>query len=121
MKINKKNLIIGAVSLIISAVLQAIVLCRFKSDWMILLFSILYAIVFLKYWHDDGLKSWINSKLNKKSLKIIGFVILIIAFLLMPQSLGQKLGEVLEFCAYILSFVCWMLGLFFIHISSENV
>lgn len=120
MEINKKNVIIGVLSLIISAILQAVVTLKYKSDWISLVFLIIYAILFLRCWHDDGLKRWIKSKFNKKSLKMIGFASILVAFTLLPQSLGQNLGEVLEFCASIVSFICWMLGLFLIQVSSEN-
>lgn len=121
MEINKKNVIIGAVSLMISAILQAVVTVKYKRDWISLVFLIVYAILFLRCWHDDGLKSWIKSKFNKKSLKTIGFASLLVAFILLPQSLGYNFGEVLEFYASIFSFICWMLGLFLIQVSSENV
>lgn len=121
MEMNKKEVAIGGISLIISAVLQSIVSCKYQNDWLILVFLCLYAVVFLKYWHDSGIKHWINSKCKKKTVKMIGLLILFAGISLLPQSLGKTFAETAEFIAYIISFICWMLGLFLIQVSVENV
>lgn len=121
MQINKKEITIGVISLLIAAVLQSMVSCKYQNDWLILMFLCLYAIVFLKYWHESGIKYWLNSKCNKKTLKMIGLVILFLGLSFLPQSLGKTFAETAQFIAYIISFICWMLGLFLIQVSVEKV
>lgn len=121
MIINKREFSIGTISLVLSAVLQSIISCKYQNDWLILVLLCLYAVVFLKYWHECGIKYWLNSKCSKKTLKLIGVMMLFVGLSLLPQSFGKILTEAAEFVAYIISFICWMLGLFLIQVSTEKV
>ena len=121
MQIDKKELMIAVISLLIAAVFQSILSCKYQNDWLILMFLFLYAVVFLKYWHECGIKYWLNSKCSKKTLKMIGFIVLFVGLSFLPQSLGKILTEAAQFVVYIISFICWMLGLFLIQASAEKV
>ena len=117
---NIKEVGIGGISLVISAVLQAVLLCKYQKEWIMLVFLFAYAIVFLKYWHSSGIKDWLSSKCSKKALTVAGIIILFAGILVSPQSLGDSITETVMFIAYIVSFICWMLGLFLIQVSTEN-
>ena len=51
---------------------------------------------------------------------MIGIMVLFIGLSLLPQSFGKILTETAQFVAYIISFICWMLGLFMIQFSTEK-
>ena len=70
--------------------------------------------------YESGIEHWINNKFKKKNVKIVGFIMLFIGISFLPQSLGKMMSEILEFFSYIVSFICWMLGLFLIEVASEN-
>ena len=54
MEVSKGNVIFGVISLLVSAVLQAIFLCYFQNDWIVLAFTCIYAIMFLKYLKEEN-------------------------------------------------------------------
>ena len=117
---NKRSIIIGVVSLIITAIIQAIFAYGYKKDWITLLSLILYGCLFLKYWYDDGYSLLLKIRISKKWLKRIGVLMLFGGLLLLPQSLGKYLSDVLELFGYIVSFISMMLGSIFIQIASDK-
>lgn len=117
---NKKNILIGLVSLLLSAVLQAAFSCYLQNDWIVLLFTCIYAVIFLKYLKSEDSVNWLNSKVGSEKLKIAGTIILVIGLAFLPQSLGQYLDGMTEFIVYVLSYICWMAGLLLIDISKST-
>ena len=117
---NKKDIGIGVISLVISAVLQAVLTSKLQKDWMMLVFLFLYAIVFLKSWHNSGIKNWLNDKCSKKALTVSGVIIMFAGIMLSPQSLGNTFSETGMLISNAVAFICWMLGLFLIQVSTEN-
>lgn len=117
---NKKNILIGLVSLLVSAVLQAVFSCYLQNDWIVLVFTCIYAVIFLRYLKSEGSIKWLNSKLSRENLKVAGMIILIIGLAFIPQSLGQYLDGMTEFVVYVVSYICWMVGLLLIDISKSE-
>ena len=117
MEQSRKNIIIGFTSLLISAPLQAYFSCSYKKAWIILAFIIVYAIIFLKYLKEDAVVDFLNKKYGKKTLKTMGIITLAVGFSLMPELLGEQLTGVVEFVAYMVSYVCWMSGLLLIDVA----
>ena len=117
---NKKELGIGVISLVIAAVLQSIVSSKVQIEWIMLVFLFLYAFAFLKFWHNSGIKNWLSDKCSKKSLTIGGIIVMFAGIMLSPQSLGNTFTETGMFIANTVAFICWMLGLFLIQVSTEN-
>jgi hypothetical protein len=50
----------------------------------------------------------------------IGFLMFFVGLILLPNSLGIYLNDVLEFFGYIISFISWMIGSFFIQTASNK-
>lgn len=117
---NKRSIIIGVVSLIITAIIQAIFAYGYKKDWITLLFCILYVCLFIRYWYDYDGNSLLKINLRKKWLKRIGYLMFFVGLILLPNSLGIYLNDVLEFFGYIISFISWMIGSFFVQTASNK-
>lgn len=116
---NKRSIIIGVVSLIITAIIQAIFTYGYKKDWITLLSLILYGCLFLKYWYDDY-SLLLKIRVSKKWLMRIGVLIMFLGLSLLPRSFGKYLSDVVEFLGYIVSFISLMMGSIFIQIASEK-
>ncbi len=117
MSCNKKNGLIGLVSLLVSAVLQAAFLCYLQNDWIVLAFICICAIMFLKYLKNESSVKWLIVRLSKKKLRVTGTIILIVGLVFLPQALGQYREGATEFIVYVMTYICWMVGLLLIDIS----
>ena len=50
----------------------------------------------------------------------IGYLMFFAGLFLLPNSLGIYLNDVLEFFGYIISFISWMIGSFFVQTASNK-
>ncbi|MBQ4536092.1 MAG: hypothetical protein II994_00575 [Lachnospiraceae bacterium] len=117
---HKKNFVLGIISLLVSAILQAAFSCYMQNNWLILVFACVYAIVFLKYLKEERVVNWLVSRWSKKTLKVIGTIVLFAGIAFLPRSVGQHFTVNVEFMAYFFSYICWMLGLFLLDVTSEE-
>lgn len=120
MKESKAKIIIGSISLFIAAILVAFFSCVTKKDWIILVFLIVHVMIFLKFLEDEHVVKWLLEKFSKRSLKVIGVIGVFIGIALMPQSVGTYVAGAVEFIAYVLSFMCWILGLLLINTANRQ-
>ncbi len=116
----KKEIIIGIVSLLISAVFQAYFFCSMQQDWIMLVFLVLYAILFLKYFEGDEVVNWVKSSYDRNSLKTMGVVAVLVGIALIPSGSEVLLPRVAEFVISMLSYIFWMLGLLLIDIARKE-
>lgn len=119
-EINKKNIILGTISLFISAILLAVFSCYLQKNWGILGLTCIFAVMFLKYLKDDSVVNWLICHVSKDTLKIIGIIVLFIGIALLPPSLGHHLEINVKFVTYMASYICWMVGLLLINIAGEK-
>ncbi len=117
---NKKNIMFGVISLLLSAILQAIFLCYLQRGWLVLVFACIYAIVFLKYLKDERVVTWLIGRFRKKTLKIVGMIVLFIGIAFLPRPSENHLGISAQFVTYITSYIGWMMGLLLIDVSNEH-
>lgn len=118
---NKKKMIFGVSSLLFSAILQAVFSCNLQKNWIVLVFACIYAVLFLKYLKDERVAKWLISRWGKKTLKVIGTIVLFIGITFLPQVSNQGLEGSAEFFMYVISYVCWMIGLLLLEISNEQL
>lgn len=114
MKESRRNIIIALVSLFISAIIQAAILCSFRYGWIMIIFVIVYAYIFLKYLVNNEIYTKLIEKYSKRTLRIAGIVGVFVGLSLMPQSFTQYfnsyLSGALEFVAYVFSYLFYMFG-----------
>lgn len=118
---SQKNIVLGVVSLLISAVLQAAFSSYLHNGRIVLVFTCIYAVLFLKYLKDESVVNWLTGRWSKKTLKIIGIIVLFMGLAFIPQSPEQHtLAITAEFVVYLVTYICWMVGLLLIDISKER-
>lgn len=115
---SKKNIVLGVISLLISAVLQAIFSCYLKNARIVLVITCIYAVLFLKYLKDESVVNWLTDRWSKKVLKVTGIIVLFVGLAFLPQSPEQHaLAITTEFVVYLVTYICWMVGLLLLDIS----
>lgn len=116
---GKKYIVLGVVSLLLSAILQAIFLCYLQNSRIVLAFTCIYAVLFLKYLKHESVVNGLVSRWSKKRLKVTGIIVLFIGLAFLPQSPEQYSAIAAEFVIYVATYICWMMGLLLIDISRE--
>lgn len=117
---HKKNFVLGIISLLVSAILQAAFSCYMQNNWLILVFACVYAIVFLKHLKEERVVNWLVSRWSKKTLKVIGTIVLFAGIAFLPRNTETTWETTAKFTAYFISYICWMLGLFLLDVTSEE-
>ena len=106
--------------MLFSAILQAVFSCNLQNNWVVLVFACIYGVMFLKYLKAESVVNWLICRFDKKTLKVIGTIVLFIGIAFLPQASSQDLEGSVAFVAYMMSYVCWMIGLLLLDISNEQ-
>lgn len=107
----KARLIIGTISLVITGIFTSCLLIEYQKDWIMLLAMILFAIVFLKCFTCEEIERPIYNRLSN-IINGVSITLIIIALVLLPDSLGEMLSKDIQAIVYFISFISWFAGLY---------
>lgn len=107
----KARLIIGTISLVITGIFTSCFLIEYQKDWIMLLAMITFAILFLKYFSCEEIERSIYNRLSN-IINGVSITLIIIALMLLPDSLGGMLSKDIQAIIYFVSFISWFVGLY---------
>lgn len=107
----KARLIIGTISLVITGIFTSCLLIEYQKDWIMLLAIIIFAILFLKCFACEEIERSIYNRLSN-IINGVSITLMIIALMLLPDSLGGMLTKDIQAIIYFVSFISWFLGLY---------
>ena len=107
----KARLIIGTISLVITGIFISCFLIEYQKDWIMLLAMITFAILFLKYFSCEEIERSIYNRLSN-IINGVSITLIIIALMLLPDSLGGMLSKDIQAIIYFVSFISWFVGLY---------
>ena len=107
----KARLIIGTISLVITGIITSCFLIEYQKDWIMLLAMITFAILFLKYFSCEEIERSIYNRLSN-IINGVSITLIIIALMLLPDSLGGMLSKDIQAIIYFVSFISWFVGLY---------
>ena len=107
----KARLIIGTISLVITGIFTSCFLIEYQKDWIMLLAMITFAILFLKYFSGEEIERSIYNRLSN-IINGVSITLIIIALMLLPDSLGGMLSKDIQAIIYFVSFISWFVGLY---------
>lgn len=107
----KARLIIGTISLVITGIFTSCFLIEYQKDWIMLLAMIIFAILFLKYFSCEEIERSIYNRLSN-IINGVSITLIIMALMLLPDSLGGMLSKDIQAIIYFVSFISWFVGLY---------
>ena len=107
----KARLIIGTISLVITGIFTSCLLIEYQKDWIMLLAIIIFAILFLKCFACEEIERPIYNRLSN-IINGVSITFMIIALMLLPDSLGGMLTKDIQAIIYFVSFISWFVGLY---------
>lgn len=107
----KARLIIGTISLVITGIFTSCLLIEYQKDWIMLLSMIIFAILFLKCFTCEEIERPIYNRLSN-IINGVSITLIIIALVLLPDSLGEMLSKDIQAIIYFISFISWFIGLY---------
>ena len=107
----KARLIIGTISLVITGIFTSCLLIEYQKDWIMLLSTIIFAILFLKCFTCEEIERPIYNRLSN-IINGVSITLIIIALVLLPDSLGEMLSKDIQAIIYFISFISWFVGLY---------
>ena len=107
----KARLIIGTISLVTTGIFTSCFLLEYQKDWIMLLAIIAFAILFLKYFSCEEIERSIYNRLSN-IINGVSITLIIIALMLLPDSLGGILSKDIQAIIYFVSFISWFVGLY---------
>lgn len=107
----KARLIIGTISLVITGIFTSCFLIEYQKDWIMLLTMITFAILFLKYFSCEEIERSIYNRLSN-IINGVSITLIIIALMLLPDSIGGMLSKDIQAIIYFVSFISWFVGLY---------
>lgn len=115
---DKIKFIIGCISLIISGILISFFEVKYEKDYIMLAGIIIFGMIFLKCFRSNEIEEKIYKRV-KKYVNVLAIVLIFIALLLLPNSIGTELDKKIQVIAYFVSYLCWFAGLYLLSIKSE--
>ena len=107
----KTKLIIGTISLVITGIFTSCLLIEYQKDWIMLLAMIISAILFLKCFDCEEIERPIYNRLSN-IINGVSIALIIIALVLLPDSLGGMFSKDIQAIIYFISFISWFCGLY---------
>lgn len=107
----KARIIIGIISLVITGILTSYLLIEYQKDWIMLLAMIIFATLFLKCFTCEEIERPVYNRLSN-IINGVSITLIIIALMLLPDSLGGMLSKDIQVIIYFVSFMSWFVGLY---------
>lgn len=107
----KARLVIGIIALIITGLLTSCLLVGYQKDWIMLIAMIIFATLFLKCFTCEEIERPIYDRLSK-FINAVSITLIIIAIILLPDSVGGMLSKNIQVIIYFISYLCWFIGLY---------
>ena len=114
----KARLIMGIIALVITGILTAYLLVEYQKDWIILTAMIIFAILFLKCFTCEEIERPIYDKLSSV-INVVSIMLVIIALMLLPDSVGGMISKNFQVIIYFVSFICWFVGIYLQEIKTK--
>ncbi len=116
----KWKTITGASALLVAGVCIAIFANMHEhSTWLLLIAGALLTYVFLKCFSTKELEKIIRDKLGSR-ITPIAIVLLIMAEMMMPSSLGELVSDTYYGILYFVSYAIWICGLYLLAIKNDS-
>ena len=113
-KRNDKKRYVGICFLLVSSVCIAFALTVKPSDWIMLVALLISCIIYTSLFIDEVEQKYINETFTKNKVNVVSIILIGIAIAFLPDSLGQYMNGFLEFIMYMVSYICWIVGLLLI-------
>lgn len=114
----KARLIIGIIALVITGISTSFLLVEYQKDWIILIAMIIFAILFLKCFTCEEIERPIYDKLSN-IINVVSIILVIIALMLLPDSVGGMISKNFQVVIYFVSFICWFAGIYLQEIKTK--
>ena len=114
----KARLIMGIIALVITGILTAYLLVEYQKDWINLTAMIILAILFLKCFTCEEIERPIYDKLSSV-INVVSIMLVIIALMLLPDSVGGMISKNFQVIIYFVSFICWFVGIYLQEIKTK--
>lgn len=107
----KTRIMIGIISLVITGILTSCFLVEYQKDWIMLLAIIISATLFLKCFTCEEIERPVYNRLSN-IINGVSITFIIIALMLLPDSIGGMLSKGIQVIVYFVSFISWFVGLY---------
>lgn len=114
----KAKFIIGIIALVITGILTSYLLVEYQKDWIILIAMIIFAILFLKCFTCEEIERLIYDKLSNM-MNVVSIILVVIALMLLPDSIGGTISKDFQGIMYFVSFICWFVGIYLQEIKTK--
>lgn len=108
---KSREIAYGGVFLTTASVCTACFLMNFQNDWITLVAIFFSTIIFSKIASMGEIEKYVQKKYSRKMISRVSIIFIIVALFFLPDSLGQYTSGAGQFLGYVISFMCWIIGL----------